>query len=387
MKILITSDTYFPRMGGAEVYAYKLGHFLQKQGHKVTVCTTEEGGDARDDEFAEVKRIVIKKSNILSTPKSFIALFKLVRESDLVHSVYSHKLAAIVGIIRFFIKTPQVVTLEGWGILDLPDNTFIFKQIHTFYRVVALKRASLVIASCKEFTDIALKYIKKDKIKYQPNSVDISEFNIGEKKYTLLPFDYGDQKIVATIRRLVPKNGIQFLVEAIPYIIKEYENVKFVLIGWGKLEKYLKNRVNELGVSKYVSFLGRIDNKVLPEYLNLADMVVFPSTAESTSIACLESMSLAKPIIASKVGGYLEMVDEGRNGFLVNLTDNIGSDYGAPMNISKDKLINLADRIVELLKSEEKTKKFGNNSRRIVEEKFSWQNNIIRIEEWYDTIK
>jgi len=387
MKILITSDSYFPRMGGAEVYAYKLGHFLQKEGHSVSFCVTEPGEDNRDSEFSTVARLIFYKYNIFSTLKSFFVLAKLVKEADIVHSVYSHKLAAIVAFIRFFTKVPQVITLEGRGILDLPDNSFFYRQIHSFYRWFSLKRASLIIASCREFIEIASRYVKDDKIKYQPNAVDVNEFNLQEKNYNLLPFDYKGQKIVTTIRRLVPKNGIQFLVETIPYVVKDFKNVKFVLIGWGRLEEYLKNRVKELSIEEYVHFLGKIDNKQLPNYLNLADIVIFPSTAESTSVACLESMSLSKAIIASKVGGYLEMVEDNYNGFLVNLTDNENSNYDADMKLSEEKIKNFGDKILELLNSEEKQNEFGKNSRKIAEEKFSWHNNIKIMLDWYSSIK
>lgn len=378
MKILITSNSYLPRLGGAEIHAFKLGLFFQKRGHQVRLFTPEPSNES--DEKSPFKIVRLKYSRKLRPLiKFYKTLNAEIKNADAISCIYSHKLAAAVGVINLFYKKPMVVTLEGRGILDLPGNNWFYGSLHTLYRVVSLKLADKIIASCTEFVTIASKYTRLDKIIYIPNSLDVEEFKIRPKNVKLLPFPLGSKKIVATIRRLVPKNGIQFIVEAIPYVVEKYSNVLFYLIGWGRMEDYLKNRVKELGIEKYVYFAGRIENDKLPDYLNLADLVVFPSTAESTSIACLESMALAKPILASKVGGYLDMIEDGYNGFLVNLTDDIKSDYDAPQTLPEAKLKNLAEKIVTLISDGEKMAEFGRNSRIRAEKEFNWYINIDKI--------
>jgi len=384
MKTLIVADSYLPRLGGAEVYAYKLATFLKQNGHEASVLTTEEGWDEKDREFS-VYRVRITK-NPFVTARSLMRYFHLVRKSDIVHAVYSHKLAAIGGLLARLTGKKLVIAEQGRGILELPGNSWIGARIHVFYRAVSIALAFRFIASCREFIDIAKRYTSDhQKITYQPNSVDTDEFAPGERDYSLLPFRYTGEPLIFIVRRMVPKNGVQFLVEATPYILARVPNAKVVHIGWGRLDDYLKKRVMELGVQNNFHFLGRIDNAKLRQYLDLADIVVFPSTAEATSIACLESMALGKPIVASKVGGFPEMIEEGGNGHLVNLTDTELSDYDAPMMLSDKKLRALADAIANLAMDTEKRKRFGAQSRARAITEFSWQKNIKQIIAWYQT--
>lgn len=384
MRVLIVADSYLPRLGGAEVYAYKLATFLKKSGHEASLLTTEEGWDEKDKEFP-VYRVRITK-NPFVTIRSLIQYFRLVQKSDIVHAVYSHKLAVIGGLLALAAGKKLVIAEQGRGILDLPGNSWIGARVHTFYRALSIALAYRFIASCREFVAIAQRYTTNHrKITYQPNSVDTDEFMPGERDYGLLPFVYNDQPLIFIVRRMVPKNGVQFLVEATPHILSSVPEAKIIHIGWGRLENYLKQRVEELGIQENFHFLGRIDNAKLRAYLDLADIVVFPSTAEATSIACLESMALGKPIVASKVGGFPEMVEEGENGYLVNLTDTELSDYDAPMTLPGNKLQALAHAIADLAKDTKKRERFGERSRSRAVAEFSWQENVKQIIAWYET--
>ncbi len=383
MKVLVTSDSYLPRLGGAEIYALKLGSFLQKRGHNVRLFTTEKNpSGVETSPFPVIRRIY--RRNPIAIFRFLLTLYRECREADIVNCIYSYKIAAIVGIFKLFIKKPMVVTLEGLGTLDMPGNSWFYARVLSFYRWFSIRQAEINIAACLEFVDIAKRYTSADKVIYIPNALDIDQFDIRPKETALMPAGTEGKMVAATIRRLVPKNGIQFLVEAAPLIVKRFNNIIFFIIGWGKLDDYLKERARALGVGKFFHFVGRIENEDLPRYLNLADVVVFPSTAEATSIACLESMALGKPIIASNVGGYPEMVTDGYNGHLVDLTGSTNSNYDAPMTLGDDKIAALADAVVTILSNKDKLKELGRNSRHLAETKFSWQEKILEIEEAYE---
>src|SRR6185436_9383587 len=109
-------------------------------------------------------------------------------------------------------------------------------------------------------------------------------------------------------RRLFPKNGVEFLVRAMPYIVGRFD-AEAVLVGDGPERERLEGLARELGVEERVRFLGRRRNDEMPGILSSGDLAIFPSLMEATSVAALESMACELPVAASRVGGLPEIVD------------------------------------------------------------------------------
>lgn len=380
----IVIDWYLPRLGGGELYAYNLGKFLIKAGYRVSFFTLDEKNTADYVDEFPVTRVPFKPG-IWGKIEFYRALKKYLNGVNIIHAVYCHKFAAYASIYNFFRHKPFIITLEGRGILDLPGNSWLYSRVHSLYRLISLKCADAIIASCLEFVDRAQKYTRANKITYIPNGVDISVFR-SQPANAALAARYAGRKMVLTVRRLVPKNGLQFLVEAAPLIVAQYPDVLFVLIGYGELEDYLRRRATELGLSAHIEFAGRVENTLIPAYLERADVVVFPSTAEATSLACLEAMAMKKAIIASNVGGYPEMIIDGTTGFLVTLVDWRESNYDAPLDTSFERKQVLAERINQVLADLTLAKRLGEAAYQKVQKDFNWDVLIERIVRLYQTI-
>lgn len=376
----MVSDTYLPRLGGGEIYCHHLAKFFQQNGFQVKIFTRLERNfdyDKHWDEF-EVKRVPWE-GNIFSKFNFLHSMYRFLKDVDSVHAIYCYRFAAFAAICKILNRKPLIITLEGRGILDLPQSSWWNIRIHDFYRWFSLQMANKVIASSREFEKIAAKYVNPKKIVYIPNAVDLTILNVRPQLVEGLKRRYKNKKIVLALRRLVPKNGIQFLVESASLIIQKISEVKFVIVGWGWMENYLKQKVKKLQLEDYFDFVGRVENDQVANYLEISDVVIFPSTAESTSIACLEAMAMSKPIVASKVGGFFDMVMDGKNGFLVNLIDHQYSDYDAPMDLPQNSKNNFANKIIKLLENDEVRNKFGRASYKLVQEKFNWERNINKI--------
>lgn len=366
----IVIDWYLPRIGGGELYAYNLATYLQKNGYEVAVFSLDEGNTAGwADEFPTTR--VRWEKGIRGKIQFYRALKKFLDGADIIHAIYCHKFAAYVALYNFFRRKPFFISLQGRGILDLPGNNRFYANVHTFYRAFSLKSCTAAIAACHEFVTRARRYIPPERIAYIPNGVDLSVFDSAPDD-AVLRQKYASLKVILTVRRLVPKNGIQFLVEALPQIVQRHPDALAVFVGPGPLEEYLKKRVAALGMERHVEFAGRVENTNVPKYLAVAQVVVFPSTAEATSLACLEAMAMKKAIVASKVGGYPEMIDDGVNGYVVQLTDGENSDYDAPMTISEERKQALAARISELLDNTELRRQFGDRAHTKALSSFSW---------------
>lgn len=121
--------------------------------------------------------------------------------------------------------------------------------------------------------------------------------------------------VVGTVGRLHPDKGYAYLLEAVPVVLDHVPDAHFVIVGEGRERSALEEQAASLGASDHISFLGeRLD---VPSLLRQFDVFVLPSLREGMPNALLEAMAAGLPVVASGVGGILEIVRDGDNGLLV----------------------------------------------------------------------
>lgn len=380
MKILMVQDTFLPKIGGAEIHVLRLSKTLRDKGHQVTIATATPGD--RLVEGFQVHRFPLLrtqgKRGLAALPFYMPTIFRLVRQHDIIHGHYTAMCSAVFGTVASWLKKPFVVTLHGYGTLEtsVKDNFYM-----KLWRHLAFQKACKVIATSNEMAAVAQSFVPQHRIVNIPNAVDTSEF----KPCSEPPFE--ELVRLATVRRLVPKNGVQFLIEALPLILRQSPKpIECWIIGDGPLKQYLEHRVKELSLGDTVRFWGAVSNDQIREILKYVHILVFPSTAESTSIAALEAMAMAKPIIASAVGGYPELIGDNERGILVHLFDSQNSNYNAPLTLSYNRLKLLANAVVELINNMEKAKFLGACARKYVENYHDWKVIAQRIEALYNNL-
>lgn len=344
MKILMTSDTFLPLIGGAEIHVKNLIEEIERAGHEITFVTNETGKSDFDKSHSVVRTSWSRRA-IWSL---FVLLWREAKGADIIHCHYSYRLAAVASIVGKLRNIPVVVVLHGLGTLNIPGAQLFYRIIHSIYRYTSLVWSTRIISTSDDLAKVARKYVPDKKISIVLNGYDAEKFNTNVELPEELKQRYKNNRVVLTVRRLVPKNGIHFLVEAIPLIAEKIPNLKYIMIGDGRMRDYIEDRVTKLGIQEYVDILGSIENDKIPAYLKLADVVVFPSTAESSSIACAEAMGMGKSIIASKVGGLPELLGKNEErGRLVTLVPWEGSNYDAPLTLPEERYKALADMVSE----------------------------------------
>jgi len=128
-----------------------------------------------------------------------------------------------------------------------------------------------------------------------------------------------DAPVVGVHSRLSPVKGIDYLLQAARAILARFPETRFLIIGDDGLhntyKQVLEDQASFLGIRESVIFTGfRLD---VPALLSAVDISVLPSLTEGLSNSLLESMAASRPVVATRVGGNLEIVDEGRSGLLV----------------------------------------------------------------------
>jgi len=149
-----------------------------------------------------------------------------------------------------------------------------------------------------------------------PNGVDIERFkpmpDIRKKMRRQMGIDENITTLVS-VGRIVGWKGFQLVIEALARL-PEYH---YLLIGDGEYLKTLQNMAENLGVADRVHFIGAIDNQDLPKYLNTGDLFIQPSIGhEAFGITLLEAMACDLPVIASRNGGMVDIIQRGSGGYL-----------------------------------------------------------------------
>jgi len=383
MRIVITTDSYLPRLGGQELGAFRLAKYLRRKGHSVTIVTTEKhswrGVEAGGHEVIRLPH----RFGPVHRRRLAARLRSLFGDADVVHSRYCYRLAALSAPVARRLGRRFVVSLHGLGLLDNPGDSWLRRWTHRRYRRISLTMADAVIATSGEFARLAAAYAAPARIHVIPNGVDADEFNAACPVPEEIRRRYADDLVVLAVRRLVPKNGIQYLVQAAPAILARCPRARFVIGGRGSQETDLIRLVRELGVAARFDFVGPIPNDQVAGYLAAARVVVFPSTMESTSHACLEAMAMGRPVVASRLGGLKELLGEEDRGVLVDLFGSRGSSYDAPAALPPAEVERLASAILGLLLDPARAERVGEAGRRYALENFDWDVLADRILEVY----
>ncbi len=343
-KITVLHTESSKGWGGQEVRTFRESIGLIKLGARIIILCQPGSvlGEKAEAAGIEVKICVMKKSyDIFAVRK----IKRLIQDENIdiinTHSGRDTMLAGIAG--RLSGRKPAVVRTRH---LALPiTSKFTYNYLaHRIVTVSEYVRNYLISED-----------IPSSKISAVHTCVDLDGFNPDKAKDTLrkeLGLD-ADTPLVGMVAILRRKKGHHILLEAIPYILKEVPGTVFVLAGNGPQEENIINRLKELGLSDKVFMLG-LRNDV-PDILKSIDVFVLPTLQEALGTSFIEAMAMGKPVIGSDVGGVGELIQDGKNGYLVKPDDP--SD--------------LTGAIIKVLKSDDRGKMMGIKGREIAEQGFS----------------
>jgi glycosyltransferase involved in cell wall biosynthesis len=123
--------------------------------------------------------------------------------------------------------------------------------------------------------------------------------------------------LIVTAARLVPWKGVEALVD----IVAEKKLWQLVILGDGPLRKSLEKHTEEKNAQSRIQFLGNVSHAEVLGWLNVADVFALNSTYEGLSHTLIEAMMLGVPVVATRVGGNPELIEDGKNGLLVPVGD------------------------------------------------------------------
>ncbi|MCS7259091.1 MAG: glycosyltransferase family 4 protein, partial [candidate division WOR-3 bacterium] len=333
MNILLVSTAYWPHPCGGSEHVYYLSRGLKSRGHKVTILTTNYSKYGECCELPDIKVIRVGRALMLQINKGtspfswgFFVPYevkKILRagQYDIVHlhSCYPLELGfwALIFSQSINVLTPHTVGFRRSPIYSLGARLFrkYAKKIHGHIYVSNLARIWNAPYYPGDFRII-------------PNGVDTVRFSP-----QVPPFPRPqDRFIILYLGRLDHKKGIMVLLEAVKKLKPQHPEILVYIIGKGPLRKAAQQYLDKNNLSETCHFLGYVARDDIPRYYRTADLYVAPTLgAEALGIVLLEALASGTPTIASKIGGYDEVICDSENGlfFKPGCADDLAAKISA----------------------------------------------------------
>lgn len=373
MKILMLSWEYPPRIiGGISRVVYDLAQNLGKYGNEVHVLTCWEPGtkDFEIDDYVSVHRVHVYNNFSESFVEwvmqlNFAMLEYAIRlvgdnEFDIIHG-HDWLVAYAARVLKKSFSIPLITTIHAteygrnYGI-----HNDLQRTINNAEKWLINESDRLIVNSSYMKNElISLFSVDDSKISVISNGVDLEKFdNIDTDTDFRLNYAAENEKIVFFVGRLVNEKGVHVLLNAIPKILSNYNDVKFVIAGKGPCLNNLIEQSRRLNISDKVYFTGFVSEEVLLKLYRCTDIAVFPSIYEPFGIVALEGMVAGIPVVVSDIGGLKEIINHREDGMKF---------YSGNSN-------SLADCIIELLKNDGLSEKIRNIALQKVHRLYNWNN-------------
>lgn len=378
MKILyfITQSTW----GGAQRYIYDLAVNLDPRKFEVLVAAGGDGELLKKLKKTGIKTYSLKylkrSINLYYEIRAFFEILNLLKKEkfDIIH-INSSKGTVLAALAGKLTKTKVVYTVHG-SVFMACFPWLIKKFWFWIEKIFSCFKDKIIFVS--EFDrQFWLKYkiTSLEKLVTVYNGINISKMKfLSQKKgrKRLLITNY-QLPITGTVAHLYLEKGIKYLIEAAKIVNYELrtrnQELIFIVIGKGPERNKLEKLIKKYNLEKKFFLLGEIENA--SRYLKIFDFFILPSVKEGLPYTILEAMAAELPIIASKVGGIPEMIEDNKNGFLVK-----------PRNSEA-----LAEKIVWLINHPKKAQELGQNAYQKVVEKFTLEKMVEETKEVYVKLK
>ena len=319
MDILITVGIFPPDIGGPASFVPKISKYLISKGHKVKIISLSEKENLNYEDEINVTRISRNLPIIFRWFRTITNIYKSAKNSDL---IFVNGLGTETTIANIFLRKIIIRKIVGDPVWERVynknlttesfDNFQKNKQrlsikIQKNIRNWSIKKSNLIITPSEHLKTFVENIGFENDIYVINNGVEIKQI----EKVTL------ENKIIklVVVSRLVNQKNIDIVIKAVKRI--EDKNILLNIVGDGPEVNNLKNLVKEKSLNKRVSFIGKIKNSELHNYLEDADIFIQASNYEGLPHSILEAINYEIPILSTEVGGCSAILNKGERGYII----------------------------------------------------------------------
>lgn len=374
---------------------------LSRRGHKASLFALQPEGrvlfsDAYDDiisdanqrdyycqpnwtnsqAFKLVERVIRKSQTLLRLPylsliddlRMYTSAVSNLSEVDLIHERYNG--SEIGGVLASKkLGIPYILEVNADVIEQMKFQGKPLKGVQRISTLIktryCLHHAAKVICVSDQLEEhLNTNWnVDKNKTVALPCAADIDifgkSFNAKEIRKRI---GLDQEPLIVWVGGFFPWHNIEFLIECFSEVKEYVRNSKLLLVGDGKTKEAVEAKIHQCGLEDSVIITGLVDHRTIPEFLSIADVAVSPFTPifpghGGAPLKIFEYMAASKAIVATRISQLDNIIEDGKNGILVNPNDNQG----------------FAKAIISLLNDQEKRSMLGMNARRKVSEEYSWE--------------
>lgn len=342
MRLLLVAN-------GASIHTERWVLGLKGRGHEVALATDVSSTlPVRQFPLDPLKR---GRVNFLALAAQVRAAAREFRP-QIVHAHYVSHYGLLAAAARV---GPLVASVWGADVEVFPRRHAANRRLLTY----ALARAAAVTATSRHLAGAAAPYLPPGR------RAVVVPFGVDAGRFRPSGAPPADPPLIVCNKHLEPDYGPDVLVDALACLAERPWQAE--LLGDGSARPALAAQIARKGLGGRVRLVGRVAPDVVLERLQAAAVAVYPSRRESFGVATLEAEAVGVPVIASRVGGLPEVLDDGATGWLVDPDDPAG----------------LAEAIHRVLDDPAGAEAMGRRGRQLVEQRFSWEAALAAMEGVY----
>jgi len=327
MKILITTDGYSPMINGVVTSVNNLYKELKCKGHDVKILTLSNNGDEKIDGdvyYLKSMGIGIYPGVRIKVPFYKKIIKEIIKwDPDVVHSQTEFSMMLESKYISNKLNIPHIHTYHTMyeKYLDyLFGGKIINKNASAKITKTLLNSLDSIIAPTEKTKNTLLSYGVNKPIYVVPTGIDLSRFqqeiSLEGKQEIMSKLQINkEDRIIAYVGRIAKEKNISEILTLLPFVIKEFKNIKLLIVGGGPYLNSLEDQVEKQNIKDNVIFTGMINSEEVYKYYKMAEIFVTASTSETQGLTYIEALSSGCPVVCKYDPCIDGVIEQGKNGF------------------------------------------------------------------------